>query len=336
MILCILSRETPDKYPWFLNCIIIRGSAHGNACTTSSVPQGAGFRQTGNTRLKGEKVMKGVIFDIEEFAVHDGPGIRQVVFFKGCPLRCSWCHNPEGVEHGRQLMVSKSSCIVCNACKQVCKNGSCIACGACVEVCPLHLRRIVGESIDSKELADRIRKSDSYYQKYGGGVTFSGGEPMMQGEFLLDTLMQLEGIHCAVETSGYCPSRIFSAVVERLDYVIMDLKMMDAEKHRKYTGVDPAIIWENLKHLAAGSTPFVIRIPLIPGVNDDEHNYRMTAQLLAGMPMLERVELLPYNRAAGAKYEMVGRRFTPDFDTEAQVRIRPDIFEEYGIRSAVL
>ncbi len=279
---------------------------------------------------------KGMIFDIEEFAVYDGPGIRQVVFLKGCPLQCSWCHNPEGKLHRRELMVQRSACISCGACERVCKNETCIACGACVERCPLHLRKIVGESMDAEALADRIRKSNAYYQSYGGGVTFSGGEPLAQPEFLLETLARLDGIHCAIETSGYCSGEVFSAVVERLDYVIMDLKVIDPKKHKKYVGVDNGGILENFQYLAHGKKPFVIRIPLIPGVNDDERNYRQTAQLLAGAQAMERVELLPYHKAAGAKYEMVNRQYTPDFDPDAEVCIRQEIFSEYGIRSVVL
>lgn len=278
----------------------------------------------------------GIIFDIKEFAVFDGPGMRQTVFFKGCPLRCNWCHNPEGLEAKPQLMVSTASCLHCGKCAEVCthKDG-CIACGACVPVCPLRLRRIAGERLTSQELADRIRRDSGYYAKYGGGVTFSGGEPLMQADFLIEVLQELSDVHRAIETSGFCAGEKFREAAN-LDYVMMDIKLFDGEAHRRYTGVDNRQILENARFLCEGDTPFVIRIPVIPGVNDSEENFRSTARFLAGAPALEKVELLPYHRTAGAKYKMVGRAYRPMFDVEQKVWISQQIFEEYGIRSEVL
>lgn len=278
----------------------------------------------------------GVIFHVEEFAIHDGPGIRRMVFLKGCPLRCSWCHNPEGLAPYPQMMVSKSNCISCGACERACSQSKCIACGACVSVCPLNLRKIVGTRLSSGELADIVKEKSDYYGRYGGGVTFSGGEPLMQGDFLLEVLDQISGINCALETSGYAAADVFRRVVERMDYIFLDLKIMERNKHIKYTGVDNAVILENAEFLCRQETPFVIRIPLIPGVNDDEENYERTARFLSGAKALVRVELLPYNKAAGAKYPMLEAEYTPQFDQQAQVGIRQDIFKKYGIRSAVL
>lgn len=279
----------------------------------------------------------GIIFDIKEFAVFDGPGMRQTVFFKGCPLRCNWRHNPEGLEAKPQLMVSTASCLHCGKCTEVCthKEG-CIACGACVPVCPLRLRRIAGERLTSQELADRIRRDSGYYAKYGGGVTFSGGEPLMQADFLIEVLQELSDVHRAIETSGFCAGEKFREAAANLDYVMMDIKLFDGEAHRRYTGVDNRQILENARFLCEGDTPFVIRIPVIPGVNDSEENFRSTARFLAGAPALEKVELLPYHRTAGAKYKMVGRAYRPMFDAEQKVWISQQIFEEYGIRSEVL
>lgn len=304
---------------------------------------------------------KGMIFDIKEFAVFDGPGMRQTVFFKGCPLKCAWCHNPEGMSVNPELMVSLASCTRCGKCGEVCrlgikpesndeslmqnsgkscgrqrdKNEVCTACGRCVPVCPLHLRRICGEKVTSEELAARIRKNSAYYADYGGGVTFSGGEPLMQAEFLIEVLEHLTDLHRAIETSGFCEPGRFLEVVSHLDYIIMDIKIFDSTRHRTYTGVDNRQILENAKQLCVGSTPFMIRIPLIPGVNDDEDNFRHTADWLAGSQMLEKVELLPYHRTAGAKYEMLGRDYKPKFDTEKPVSIPQGIFEQYGIRCEV-
>lgn len=279
---------------------------------------------------------KGTIFDLKEFAVYDGPGLRQTVFLKGCPLRCNWCHNPEGLRVEPQLMVSTPSCTGCGRCKEVCKHETCIACGECVAVCPLHLRRIAGQVMTSQELAGLILENSDYYAQYGGGVTFSGGEPLLQAEFLLEVLSLLPGVHKAIETSGFTDEETFRRVVEQLDYVIMDIKLFDEELHRKYTGVSNSKILANAKQLCAGGKPFVIRIPVIPGVNDNEENYRRTAEWIAGAKMLEQVELLPYHKTAGAKYTMVGEKYRPLFDTDQKVQILQNIFREYGIRSSVL
>lgn len=279
---------------------------------------------------------RGIIFDIEEFAVYDGPGIRQTVFLKGCPLRCNWCHNPEGLLPCRQLMVSRSGCISCGACKAVCKNETCVSCGECIDVCPLNLRRFAGTEMTSEELVGKLRKQSDYYSRYGGGVTFSGGEPMLQAPFLLEVLNAIPDMHRAIETSGYAEPEVFQSVMEKVDYIFMDLKIMDPVKHREYTGVDNARILKNTRYLCGQDKPFVIRIPLIPGVNDDVENYTRTAEFLRDAKTLERVELMPYNKAAGAKYTMVGKVFHPRFDPTAAVNIRTGIFEQYGIRSVIL
>lgn len=279
---------------------------------------------------------KGIVFDIKEFAVFDGPGIRQTVFLKGCPLRCSWCHNPEGMDIRPQLMVSVSSCIHCGRCREVCEHKTCIACGKCIEVCPLHLRTIAGKEMTSQELVERIRKDSDYYARYGGGVTFSGGEPLWQADFLREVLDQLEGVHRAIETSGYCDQNQFRKILESVDYVMMDIKMMNPILHRRYTGVDNAVILRNAGLLCEGKIPFVIRIPVIPGVNDTEENYRATAEFLTGAKALQRVEFLPYHKTAGAKYGMIGSVYRPDFDPEQNVKIFRDLFGDYGIRSEVL
>ncbi len=278
----------------------------------------------------------GVIFDCKEFAVFDGPGMRQTYFLKGCPLRCSWCHNPEGLCRQPQMMVSRASCTNCGRCRQVCTHETCVVCGACVSVCPLHLRRISGETVTAEELAARIRKNGDYYARYGGGVTFSGGEPLMQTDFLLEVLQRLRGLHRAIETSGYCEPAAFDMVLAELEYVMMDIKMFDGTLHRRYTGVDNEWILQNARRLCEGDRPFVIRIPVIPGVNDTEDNYRKTAAFLAGANALLRVEFLPYHKTAGAKYSMMGMKYRPDFDPEKSIFISQKIFEEYGIRSEVL
>lgn len=278
----------------------------------------------------------GVIFDIKEFAVYDGPGPRQTVFLKGCPLRCCWCHNPEGLQMAPNLMVSANGCTDCGACRAACCHEPCIACGACVPVCPLRLRSIAGERISSGELVRRLRQNSGYYASYGGGVTFSGGEPLMQPAFLAETLDQLKDLHRAIETSGYAQPDTFADIISRLELVIFDIKLVDREQHQRYTGVDNHLILQNAQTLCAGEIPFIIRIPLIPGVSDTEENYHATAKLLQGAKALQQVELLPYHKTAGAKYRMAGRTYRPLFDPERPVQAMPRIFEAYGISCEVL
>lgn len=280
--------------------------------------------------------MTGIIFDHKEFAVFDGPGPRQTVFFKGCPLRCSWCHNPEGLCAHPQLMVSNASCTHCGNCTRICTHETCIACGDCVHVCPLHLRSIAGETVTAGELAGRILKNADYYAAYDGGVTFSGGEPLMQAAFLGEVLRLLPGVHCAVETSGYCQPSLFQEITALLDYVIMDIKLFDETRHRHFTGASNRLILQNALSLCEGQIPFVVRIPVIPGVNDTDENYRQTAAFLSGARNLVRVEFLPYHKTAGAKYSMAGMEYQPQFDPEGSIHISQEIFGEYGIRSVIL
>lgn len=274
----------------------------------------------------------GVIFDIKEFAIYDGPGIRQTVFLKGCPLSCRWCHNPEGQLRRPQIMASRATCPVCHYEQYVWECERCCHCGAVLPVLP----RTVGEEITPAELERRLRRHSDYYARYGGGVTFSGGEPLMQPAFLLEVLTRISDLHCAIETSGYCCVSTFAEIVAKLDFVMMDLKIFDDRIHQKYTGKSNAKILHNAGQLCAGNTPFVIRVPLIPGVSDTEENLRSIASFLQGAKALERVELLPYHRTAGAKYPLVGMTYSPGFDEASAVHASTAIFNDYGIRSAIL
>lgn len=279
----------------------------------------------------------GVIFDIMQMEVFDGPGIRTTVFFKGCPLRCQWCHNPEGLSFSPQMMVSVDSCIHCGNCISVCKHPEhCIHCGECIPVCPLRLRRIAGTRYTARELATILLRNTDVLTMNQGGITFSGGEPLAQHEFLIELIAELQGIHTAIETSGYCPPLDFQEVINRLDYIIMDIKMVNSTLHRQYTGADNTIILQNLKYLGESGKPFVIRIPLMPGVNDTDENLSATAKLVQGMAMLQKVELLPYHQTAGAKYAMVGMQYNPTFRTELSPYRNLSFFADMGIKCSVL
>ncbi|NBK90907.1 glycyl-radical enzyme activating protein [bacterium 1XD21-13] len=279
----------------------------------------------------------GIIFDIKQLAVFDGPGIRTTVFMKGCPLRCKWCHNPEGLSFLPQLMVSTQGCDGCGRCKEVCPSPEhCTACGRCVVACPRHLRKICGTEYTAEALAKKLWKDERIFRMNGGGVTLSGGEPTAQWEFVLELLERLEGIHRAIETCGYCSWEIFAEILNRLDYIIMDIKLADPKKHKYWTGKSNERILANLEQLKCSKKPFTARIPLIPGVNDTKENLRMTAELLKYTDNLERLELLPYHKTAGAKYSMVNLEYAPRFDENQEVNAAVEIFERYEIPVRIL
>jgi len=276
--------------------------------------------------------MKGRIFDIAEFSLHDGPGVRTTVFLKGCPLRCMWCHNPESQNFGKELMVSYRSCSHCGKCTALCASpGNCVSCGACVSGCPSRLRKLVGEDIEAAVLAGVIKKNNELFEKSGGGVTISGGEPLFQPAFCIELMEELSHGHVALDTSGFAGKDIFKEAVGYASLVLFDVKLMDADKHYHYTGVDNKLILENLEQLCSGETPFLVRVPLISGVNDDEEFTRDLCQRIRGARNLIRVDLLPYHRGAGAKYAMLGRAYEPDFDLYASPGVQRDIFQEYSI-----
>ena len=288
--------------------------------------------------------MNGTVFDIKEFSVYDGPGIRVTVFLKGCPLRCRWCHNPEGLSSHPQVMISYSACTDCGRCKVdgcslsggkealLSSTAVCSACGRCIEKCPANLRKIAGTVYTPEALAEQIMKNGMFFTD-GGGVTFSGGEPTMQADFLCETLDLLQ-IHKAIQTCGFCEAERFKKVLDRVDYLFFDIKHTDPEKHKLYTGVDNAVILKNLAEVINSEKPFVARIPLINGVNDGADNLRATAELLKGAKSLQRVELLPYSALAGAKYEMLGKSYGETFTAPKEVDITP--FRDLGIECKIM
>jgi len=279
----------------------------------------------------------GIIFEIREFCLHDGPGIRTLVFFKGCPLRCAWCHNPEGLSREPQLLVNTATCTHCGACRKACPSPDhCVACGACVVVCPQGCRRICGRRVSAETLAAELLKNASFFQTYGGGITFSGGEPLSQIDFLEELAGRLRPLHLAIETSGYAPADAYRRAICTVDSVFQDLKHPDPDAHKRFTGADLQPILDNLAWLKASGRPFVARIPLIPEVNDAPETLARFADLLKGPSGLIEVELLPYHLTAGAKYPLVGKVYQPPFDPAKPLKPDLGVFAERGLPCRVM
>ena len=250
---------------------------------------------------------QGVIFSIEEFALNDGPGIRTTVFLKGCPLRCAWCHNPEGFSFTPQMIRTMDG------------------------------ERICGESITSEALIEQLAKNADILAMTLGGVTLTGGEPLAQSEFLAELLTGLHkrGIHTAIETSGYAPVEVFRRIAPLTDLILFDIKSMDAVIHKQYTGVDNSLILANLQWLTGHGTNFIVRLPLIPGVNDSVMHMEAVLACIKDATGLVRVEMLRYHQTAGAKYAMLGMEYNPPFHVHDPVNVN-NIFEKNNINCIIL
>jgi pyruvate formate lyase activating enzyme len=257
----------------------------------------------------------GIVFNIQRYSIHDGPGIRTTVFLKGCPLSCSWCHNPESQSFSPEIMLFSKRCIGCGKCAEVCKHEAllerdkCVTCGSCAEACYAKARELVGRLMTVPEAIAQIDKDSIFYDESGGGVTFSGGEPLSQPEFLLELLKQCKKreYHTAVDTSGYGAAETIKEISSFTDIFLFDLKLMDDDRHIRYTGVSNKLILENLKTISQLGNKMYIRIPLIPGVNDDEGNISAAAKVIQVTPGIEQVNILPYHNIAADKYNRLGR-----------------------------
>ena len=293
----------------------------------------------------------GLIFDIKKYAINDGPGIRMTIFFKGCNLNCQWCHNPESLSPKVQKMYTASKCIGAVKCLDNCPNDAltlteegivtdfdvCNLCGKCAEVCPTKAFEMLGSNIPISELMKKIDNEAVFFDQSGGGVTFSGGEPLMHSEYLLQALKECgkRMYHRVVDTTAFTNIDTLLEVADNCEMFLVDLKVMDSQKHKEFTGVSNEKILSNIKELAKTDCDLVFRIPLIKNVNDDEENIRNTAEFIQSLNLVKtEVNLLPYHKVAENKMTKLG---VPDdfiqFEEPSKSKIEEiiSIFKEYGI-----
>lgn len=249
--------------------------------------------------------MNGTIFDIKECSMHDGPGVRVTVFLKGCSLGCMWCHNPEGLSREPQLMFKENRCCRCGKCRVKCNHDICQRFHRCVYACPNDCLSVSGKTMDDAELAESLLKQKNMLQFLNGGVTFSGGEPLLQWEFVCAVIDRISELNIAIQTSGFAESDVYRSVIDRADFVMQDIKIMNPEKHKLYTGVENSKILANIDYLKKSGKEFVFRVPLIPDITDTEENLKEISKFVGG----HRTELMRYNTFAGAKYPMLGMKY---------------------------
>lgn len=323
--------------------------------------------------------MAGYVFDIKRYAVNDGPGIRITIFFKGCPLSCIWCHNPEGMSPTQSKLYTAGRCIGCGLCIQACENGAlqigilpdgrkgvltdsvkCVLCGACAAACPARAMEMAGKDSSTEELMREIRKEAVFFAESGGGVTVCGGEPLMQKERLCELLDACgrEGFHRCVDTTLFAAPEVVREVASRCELFLVDLKIMDSCRHQRFTGVGNEVILENIELLASLGKEFVIRIPLIRGVNADSENLTASAEFLAGIQQRHftsglgfagetdkdfvgkkiKVELLPYHDIAKGKHLRLGTVYNPagvemGEPSAQEMDQAKEIFIKYGLET---
>lgn len=289
-----------------------------------------------------------MIFDIQHFCVDDGPGIRTTVFMKGCPLRCLWCHNPEGMKRMRQVSFDPDKCTLCGRCAAECDHhghsvterghevdrSCCVACGSCAEACPAEALRIYGREMTVEEVLEDVLGDRPFYDNSGGGITLSGGEPFSQSEFAVELLRQAkkQGMHTCVETCGFCSLEILKEAAAYTDLFLFDVKETDRELHKKYTGVYNDQILENLQYLSDAGKDVILRCPVIPGCNDREEHFRKIAELASALDTVQEIHLEPYHPFGLDKYSQLGMEAGYDsreFMASEQAEVLIGLMQQY-------
>ena len=290
-------------------------------------------------------ILKGMVFDIQRFCVHDGPGIRTTVFLKGCSLRCFWCQNPEGIHLKPEIMFFPDRCIGCGRCLTVCPQGAhriqddkhvylrekCVLCGKCTETCYAGALMLTGKLMTVDEVIEEVLRDKIFYRMSNGGVTLSGGDAVLQHDFSLAILerCKAEGLHTAIETAANCQWKILAKLLPATDLIMMDIKHLDPNKHREATGVSNERILDNARRLAKTNKPVIIRVPVIPTVNDTPEQVGAIAQFIQSFPDLQYLELLPFHRLGEGKYHALGLNYqasrlgTPTKNKMRELAARP-------------
>jgi pyruvate formate lyase activating enzyme len=279
----------------------------------------------------------GRIFDIQRFSIHDGPGIRTTVFLKGCPLRCLWCHNPEGVAPEPELSFLPDKCIGCRYCLSACSRQAhragedgrhlldrtrCVVCGQCAKSCYSGALEVVGRDVTVEETLEEVLKDRTFYETSGGGMTLSGGEPLLQIDFTEALLERAcdEGLDTAVETCGHAAWDRFARLLDNVDLFLYDIKETDPARHMEYAGVGNELILENLRRLHDAGAAVLVRLPIVPGLNDRPDHFEKVAELARGLPHLKGVEVMPYHRLGTSKLARFGLSPRMQVDVEAPTR----------------
>ena len=289
----------------------------------------------------------GKIVSIKKFEIHDGDGVRTTLFLKGCPLKCRWCHNPESIAPSANLFYNPQKCINCGECLNICdchttKNAlhilnreNCTSCGKCADVCLGDALALYGKEISADDLLPKLLEDKPFFEESGGGVTLSGGEPLMQSEFCAEILKSLKenGINTAVDTCGYAKKQDIDRVLPFTDTFLYDIKAINPEVHKKCTGVTNENILENIKYIDSLNKPIEVRIPLVPTMNNEE--MPEIAKFLSGLKNIKKIKILPYHSFGASKYEYIGKEYKLNIPTPSETEINNalKIFEEYGLNA---
>jgi pyruvate formate lyase activating enzyme len=323
----------------------MRSLPEQNTHVCEEIHQEPGGPPLGNSR--------GMIFDIDRYAIHDGPGIRVLIFMKGCALRCLWCCNPESQSFLPEVAYFPAKCINCGACVELCPEKAikldrgriviewelCKNCGKCVDHCFTDARKLFGRLMSIDELFQEVQKNIVFFRNSGGGVTIGGGEVTGQADFVREFLKRCkkEQVHTAIETCGYCSWENLRTILEYTDLVFYDMKHMDSQKHKKFTGVPNSRILKNLIRVSREPVDLIIRVPVIPDHNDDQGNIRSTVEFIVkelDLSRFKRVELLPYHKLGSFKYDRLGRTYSlksMDVQSNEKMSFLREIVESYGL-----